>query len=75
MSSLDSKRVRSWSGIRLPVFLYHGEVDTIVPFSHVDLYAEVIPQGNVRRLPGHDHQIDNDLTQVADDIRRLCAGS
>jgi hypothetical protein len=39
MSSLDSKRVRSWSGIRLPVFLYHGEVDTIVPFSHVDLYA------------------------------------
>src|SRR5436189_3025768 len=59
----------------LPVFLYHGEVDTIVPFSHVDLYAEVIPQAHVRRLPGHDHQINNDLTQVADDIRRLCAGS
>jgi predicted alpha/beta hydrolase family esterase len=59
----------------LPVFLYHGEVDTIVPFSHVDLYAEAIPQAHVRRLPGHDHQINNDLTQVADDIRRLGAGS
>ena len=59
----------------LPVFLYHGEVDTIVPFSHVDLYAEAIPQAQVRRLPGRDHQINNDLTQVADDIRRTCAGS
>jgi predicted alpha/beta hydrolase family esterase len=59
----------------LPVFLYHGEVDTIVPFSHADLYAEAIPQAHVRCLPGHDHQINNDLTQVADDIRRTCAGS
>ena len=59
----------------LPVFLYHGEVDTIVPFSHVDLYAEAIPQAQVRRLPGRDHQINNDLTQVADDIRGICAGS
>lgn len=59
----------------LPVFLYHGEVDTIVPFSHADLYAEAIPQAHVRCLPRHDHQINNDLTQVADDIRRICAGS
>ena len=55
----------------VPVFLYHGEDDATVPVAHVDLYAKAIPRAQVRRLPGRDHQLNNDLSEVARDIRRL----
>src|SRR5262245_16685401 len=55
----------------LPVFLYHGSEDEIAPFAHVDLYAEAIPGAHVRRLQGRDHQLNNDLLEVANDIRGL----
>jgi hypothetical protein len=60
---------------RLPadasVLLYHGEADAEVPVTHVELYAAAIPRAQVRRLPGRDHQLDNDLSEVARDIRTL----
>jgi predicted alpha/beta hydrolase family esterase len=52
-----------------PIFLYHGENDTVVPVAHVDRYAESLPQARVRRLAGRDHQLNNDLSEVARDIR------
>ena len=55
----------------VPVFLYHGEDDAIVPVAHVELYANAIPRARVRRLPGRDHQLNNDLSAVASDIRGL----
>ncbi|HET7925475.1 MAG TPA: alpha/beta fold hydrolase, partial [Rhodanobacteraceae bacterium] len=55
----------------VPVFLYHGTADTIVPFAHVTLYAKAIPQASVRALANRDHQLDNDLGDVARDIRSL----
>lgn len=55
----------------VPVFLYHGEDDAIVPVAHVELYAEAIPRAQVRRLAGRDHQLNNDLSEVASDIRGL----
>lgn len=54
-----------------PVHLWHGLDDDIVPPSHVDLYARAIPQAEVSRLPGRDHQFNNDLTDVAAAIRSL----
>jgi predicted alpha/beta hydrolase family esterase len=56
---------------RLPskVFLYHGTADETVPVAHAQLYARALPQATVRVLPGRDHQLNNDLTEVADDIR------
>jgi uncharacterized protein len=42
-----------------PVFLYHGRDDEIVPFAHLALYAEKLPQAAVRELDGHGHQIEN----------------
>jgi predicted alpha/beta hydrolase family esterase len=60
---------------RLPgtveVFLYHGEDDETVPIAHVELYANAIPRAHVRRLVGRDHQLNNDLSEVASDIRNL----
>jgi len=55
----------------LPVFLYHGSADEIVPLAHVELYADAIPGAHVRRLQGRDHQLNNDLSEVATDIREL----
>lgn len=54
----------------LPVHAFHGLEDQTVPPSHADLYARAIPQAHVHRLPGRDHQLDDDLSRVADLIKR-----
>lgn len=41
---------------------------SFVPVSHVDMYANIIPQASVRRLAGRDHQLNEDLSEVASDI-------
>jgi predicted alpha/beta hydrolase family esterase len=53
----------------VPVYLYHGADDTEVPTAHVHLYAKAIPHAVVRRLEGRDHQLNNDMSDVARDIR------
>ena len=56
-------------GTRLPlgvrVHVFHGLRDETVPPSHADLYAAAIPQALVHRMPGRDHQLNNDLSDVA----------
>ena len=54
-----------------PLFLYHGRDDEVVPFAHLALFAEQLPQATVRALDGRGHQFNNDLSEVAADIRRL----
>jgi len=54
-----------------PIYLYHGNADDIVPFAHIALYAKAIPHAFVRRLKGRNHQLDNDLAEVAADVRAL----
>jgi hypothetical protein len=56
-----------------PIYLYHGDKDETAPFAHVDLYAKAIPQAIVRRLRSRDHQLNNDMSEVAADIRRVRA--
>ena len=56
-----------------PLYLYHGSKDETAPFGHVHLYSEAIPHAIVRRLSGRDHQLNNDLSEVAADILRLRA--
>lgn len=59
-------------GARLPadmkVFVYASEDDDIVPFAHRDLYAAAIP-GAVTRTTTGGHQLGDDLSGVAADIR------
>jgi pimeloyl-ACP methyl ester carboxylesterase len=52
----------------VPVHVFHGLRDGIAPPSHADLYSRVIPQAQLHRLPGRDHQLDNDLSDVANAI-------
>ena len=53
----------------MPLFLYHGRDDKTVPFGQLEMYAKVFPQATVHRLPGRDHQLNGDLSEVARDIR------
>jgi len=56
---------------RTPISLYYGSRDETAPLAHADLYEKAIPGATVRRLPGRDHQLDNDLAEVAEDVRAL----
>lgn len=56
---------------RSRIYLYHGNEDDTAPFGHVDLYEKAIPQAIVRRLAGRDHQLNQDMSEVAADIRQL----
>ena len=62
-------------GDRLPrgvaVHIFHGLNDDTAPPEHAGLYARAIPQAEVHRLPGRDHQLNNDLSEVAGVIRDL----
>jgi predicted alpha/beta hydrolase family esterase len=56
-------------GARLPrgvaVHLFHGLNDQTASPDHIDLYSRAIPQAQLHRLPDRDHQLDNDLREVA----------
>jgi hypothetical protein len=53
----------------VPVHVFHGLQDQTAPPSHAGLYARAIPQAQVHPLPGRDHQLNNDLSEVAEAIR------
>ena len=55
----------------VPVHVFHGLEDDEVPPAHADLYVRAIPQAQLHRLPGRDHQLGNDLGDVATVIRGL----
>lgn len=59
----------------LPVFLYHCRDDTVVPFTHVALYAQHMPHATIRAIDQGGHQLDNDFAAVARDISALATGS
>jgi hypothetical protein len=42
-----------------------------VPFAHVEMYAAMIPQATVHRLDGRNHQLNDDLSEVARDIELI----
>lgn len=54
-----------------PVFLYHGLDDETVPIAHLRLYARALPHATARELPRRDHQLNDDLSEVARDIWSL----
>jgi predicted alpha/beta hydrolase family esterase len=55
----------------VPLFLYHGKEDQTAPVEHLGLYAAAIPRAVTRVLDKRDHQLNDDLSEVAADIRGL----
>jgi pimeloyl-ACP methyl ester carboxylesterase len=64
-------------GVRLPagipVHLFHGMKDETAPSKHAELYAKAIPQAQIHRLADRDHQLNNDLREVAEVVRGISA--
>jgi hypothetical protein len=54
-----------------PIFFYHGRDDEVAPFAHLALYADRLPQATIRALDARGHQLNNDLSRVAADIKCL----
>jgi len=67
--SADDLRLPRDLGARLPedlvVHLFQGLADDVVPPTHADLYARAVPQAHVHRLKDRDHQLNDDLKEVA----------
>ena len=55
----------------VPIHFYQGLADEVVPTAHVDHYLRAVPQAQVHRLRGRDHQLNNDLREVARAIASL----
>lgn len=55
----------------VPVFLYHCLDDEEVPFKHLSIYAQKLPQATVHEIQSGGHQLNNDLSLVAKDIIAL----
>jgi pimeloyl-ACP methyl ester carboxylesterase len=62
--------VRPWGfgleEIRMPVFVWQGGYDRMVPFAHGEWLAAHIPGSQARLLPEHGH-----LTLAVDSIPRI----
>jgi len=59
----------------VPIYVYHGLADDTAPPSHAELYAHAIPQAQLCRLPGRDHQLNNDLREIAAAIKALAVAA
>jgi predicted alpha/beta hydrolase family esterase len=55
----------------VPIFLYHCHDDEEVPFAHLATYRQKLPWATFREIASGGHQLNNDLTIVADDIKSL----
>jgi predicted alpha/beta hydrolase family esterase len=54
-----------------PISCYQGRDDETVPFAHAEMFATVFPGATIRLLQGRDHQLNGDLSEVAEDVRLL----
>ena len=55
----------------VPVHVFHGLDDDTAPPAHAELYGRAIPHAQLHLLPGRDHQLGNDLREIASEIRKL----
>lgn len=54
----------------IPIFFYHCKDDGDISFDHFLLYKQKLPQATFCEITKGGHQLDNDLTRVAKDIKR-----
>jgi uncharacterized protein len=55
----------------VPLFIYHCLDDDEVPFSHLTIYKRHLPWATFREITVGGHQLNNDLTIVANDIKSI----
>ena len=57
--------------VEVPIFFYHCQDDEEIPFFHLDHYKQKLTQATFREIKSGGHQLNNDLTLVANDIKSL----
>ncbi len=55
----------------VPLFFYHCRDDQEVPFAHLNLYKQHLPRAIIREIAFGGHQLNNDLSLIAKDIKSL----
>lgn len=53
----------------VPLFFYHCRDDEEIPFSHLGLYQQKLTEATFREIKTGGHQLNDDLTLVANDIK------
>ena len=56
---------------KVPLFFYHCRDDEEVPFAQLAVYKQHLPWASFREIPVGGHQLGNDLTIVANDIKSI----
>lgn len=74
-SHVDEFALRKDFASKLPripqISLYHSRDDEIVPFEHLVLYREALPQATIRELDGYGHVFQDGLPELTEDIANL----
>jgi predicted alpha/beta hydrolase family esterase len=71
---LSENEIARLSEIR-PMFFYHGRDDAVVPAAHLVFYGKALPHARLQPLAGRDPQLNDDLSEVAADIKSLAEGT
>lgn len=53
------------------IFFYHCRDDEVVPFGQFNLYRQQVPWATFIEIGSGGHQLNNDMTEVAKDIKSL----
>jgi uncharacterized protein len=56
---------------KIPLHFYHCRDDQEVPFTHMNIYKQKVPWASFHEIAVGGHQLNNDLTIVATDIKIL----
>lgn len=57
--------------VDVPIFLYHCKDDDEIPYSHFEQYKQKLSRAIFREIERGGHQLNNDLTLIANDIKLL----
>jgi predicted alpha/beta hydrolase family esterase len=68
-AALPADAAERLAGAR-PLIFYQSRDDEVVPFEHLAMYAAKLPRATIREFDGRGHQFNNDLSEVAADIRK-----
>lgn len=55
----------------VPMYFYHCQDDEEIPVSHFDMYRQKVKWATFRKIDIGGHQLNNDLTLVAQDIKSI----
>lgn len=55
----------------VPIFMYHAKDDEEVPFTSLSVYAAKLPHATTVEIARGGHQLNDDLSMVARDIKAL----